>query len=394
MAVPQQALSTAMSTFKSAFVTIQQDFLGYGQSIYFLLLTIAFVLKFLEYAAGKDVAETMPHWIRELLVASFFYTVMVNLSWLSTLPASANTIGLSYLGSIDPSSIILQGVNMANIIMNPLVDAGIMSVGATMIIGIICSVVIMYCLINIALNVAVTMIVTQALISMSPLFLAGGAFQASRQVARNVIDAIIANSVKLAGYYLVIYIGNKTLNTMMSQIDKSFDPTTTSIDQYCYIVAVTALYYAVAKTLPDQLAKLISGVVQENRGTEIGAAAMAMQRMASTLAPLASTAKAAVAPVAAEALKMAGSTMANALANYRQIASSTGSSGMSTVGKATGNAFGNLAKSTGGTLADKYRDLASRMTGGAGNPNVKSASERMHQATQSTKAQTQASASK
>ena len=391
MAVPQQALSTAMATFQSGFVSIQRDFLGYGLTTFLLLLTIAFVIKFLEYAANKDVAENLPNFVRELLIAGFFYSVMLNLSWLSTLPASANQIGMGYLGTVDPSSIIVQGVNIANTIMKPLEDAGILATGATMFIGLICSVVIMFCLINIALNVAVTMVVTQALISMSPLFLAGGAFQASRQVARNVIDAIIANSVKLIGYYLVIYIGNKTLSVMVSQIDKSFNPLSASIDQYCYIVAVTALYYSLAKTLPDQLAKLVSGVVQENRGTEIGAAAIALQRAASMLAPAGAAAKAIAAPVATEAMKMAGATLSNVLANYSQMAASTGTSGIQAAGKAASSSFGNLVKSTGGAVADKYRDIASRLSGGAGNPNVKSVSERMHQSTQSTKAQTQAS---
>ena len=394
MAVSQQALSTAMATFQSGFVTIQRDFLGYGQAIYFGLLTIAFVLKFLEYAASKDVAETVPLWIRELLAAGFFYTVMMNLSWLSSLPQSANSIGLGYLGTVDPSSIILQGINIANMIMKPLIAAGFFEAGAAILVGLVCSVVVMYCLINVAVNVAVTMIVTQALISMSPIFLAGGAFHPSRQMARNVIDAIIGNSVKLVGYFLVIYIGNKTLTSIMAQIDGTFNVASISIDQYGCIVAVTALYYALAKTLPDQLAKLVTGLVQENRGTELGAAAMAMQRMANTLAPLAQIAKTTGLPVAAEALKMAGSTMANALANYRQIASSAGTGGLATAGKATSSAFGNLAKSTGGAVADKYRDLASRTTGGSGNSNVKSVSERMHQATQSTKAQTQASQTK
>lgn len=353
MSVPQDALTAATKTFQTGFIGIQNDFLGYGQSIFYYLLLIAIVLRGLEYMAKGDIGSNLPEWTRELLIAMFFYTLMLNLPWLSSLPNSATKIGLGYLGTVDPSSIVVQGVNVENKILDPILNAGLLDAGAAMIVGIIASVVVAFCMINIAINVALTLIITQALISISPLFLAAGAFRPSVQVARNLIDAIIGNTVKLIGYYIVIYVGNKSITTVMGQIDGTFSATSSSVDQYGYIIAVVALYYAAAKTLPEQLAKLVSGVVQENRGTEIGAAAMAMQKMATSLAPLASQA----ARMSAGGVSIAGSTLANAMANYRQISSSQGG-GIGAATKATASALGNLAKSTGGSVADKFRSIS------------------------------------
>lgn len=378
MAVSQQALTSATQAFQHGFMLIQHDFLGYGQAIFFALLTIAVVLGGLEHARSGDISSSLPQWMHEILIAMFFYTVMQNLDWLASLPNSANKIGLGYLGSIDPSSIIMQGINIENKIMQPLLKAGLFESGASMLVGMISAVVVAYCMINIAINVAVTLIVTQGLISTSPLFLSAGAFKVSRQVARNLIDAIIGNTVKLIGYYLVIYIGNTAIATMISQIDGTFNPDVASIDQYGFIIAITALYFALAKTLPDQLAKLVSGVVQENRGTEIGAAVTAMQRVATSVAPLSATLKSAT----LGSTGIVSATARNALANYRQ--NTSGGAGVikaATKSGATG--LGNLAKSSAGVIADKFRAASS---GGVTN--------RMAQATRTAQAQTQANLAK
>lgn len=391
--VPSDALTSAMNTFKTAFTSFQHDFFGYGQAIFFSLLTIAIVLKALEYAWTKDITESLPDWIRELIGAGFFWTVMQNISWLSSLPNSANAIGSKYVAGIDPSSIILQGVIMTNTIMQPLNKAGLLSAGAAMLVGIGCCFVIMFCLINIAMNVAVTAICTQGIISISPLFLAAGAFKPTSPIARNAIDAVIGNSVKLMGYYLVIFAGNKALATMAGQISGTFDPNSQSFDQYTYIIAVVALFYGVAKTFPDQIARLVTGVIQENRGINAMAAAMAAVSVAAKAMP-AAAASAAAAKTAGSAFKpaaqTAGATMANALANYREISSSNPSSTMaSKVGAAMKQAVGTTAGATASNVSDRFRDLASRATGGGGN-NVKSVAERVYQNTQSVKSQTQA----
>lgn len=397
MALSQDALTFATETFRSSFIGIQADFLGYGQSIFFILLTITIVWKGLEYGWSKDITESMPSFIRELIGAMFFYSVMMNVVWLTSLPKSAMVIGQKYIVNLDPSSIIVQGVVMCNTLMTPLIKAGLWDAGASLIVGLIACGAIMFCLINIAINVAVTTVITQALISVSPLFLAAGALKQSSQIARNLIDSIIGNTVKLIGYFLVIYAGTKAITTMSAQIDGTFDPATSSIDQFSYIVSVVGLYYGVAKTLPDQFAKLVTGVLQENRGIDAVAAAMSAMRIASNVMPAAKVATTAVSAVSGAVGKTAGSTMANALANYKSISSSQATGGSSVGAKiagAGGAAIGNLAKSAGGAVADRYKDLASRVTGGGGNSNIKSVAERMNSATQATKSQTQANNSK
>lgn len=395
--VPSDALTSATNIFVTTFQGMQSDFFGYGQAIFFGLLTISIVMKGLEYGWTKDITESLPDWIRELIGASFFWTVMQNLSWLTAFVSSASVIGNKYVSGIDPSSIILQGVTMTNTILQPLNQAGLLKAGAAMFVGIGCCFVIMFCLINIAMNVAVTAICTQGIISISPLFLAAGALKQSSPIARNAIDAVIGNSVKLMGYYLVIFAGNKALTIMAGQISGTFDPNSQSFDQYSYIISVVAVFYAVAKTLPDQLARLVTGVIQENRGINAMAAAMAAVSVVSKAMPAlnaAITAAQGASSAFKPAAQAAGATMANALANYREISSSNpNSSTASKAGAALKQAVGTAAGATANNVSDRFRDLASRATGAGGN-NVASVAERVNKVTNSTKAQTQANQNK
>lgn len=393
MTVPANSLTIAADSFKTAFAGFQDTFFSYGQDIFFILLTISIVLKGIEYAWTKDLTESMPDWLRELFGAMFFYTIMQNLKWLITLPASANFIGASIGLVIDPSSIVLKGVTISNKIMQPLQKAGFLDSGLAMLIGIICCVAIMFCMISIAMNVAVTLICTQGLISISPLFLCAGAFKPSAPIARNLIDAIIGNSIKLIGFYLTIYAGNKAMDIMANSIDGTFSPTTSSFDQYCYIIAVVTLFYAVAKTFPEQLARLVSGVIQENRGISAMAAATAAvsavaktQTMTSTALKAAQIAGGVLAPIG----RAAGAVVANTMAHYRQISSSQSSaSAVSKTARAMGNALTTTAKETGNAVSDRFRDITNRATGGS-SQSIKSVAERIYQNTQRTNAKTQA----
>lgn len=392
--VPSDALSSAANIFKTSFQGIQSDFFSYGQAIFFTLLTISIVFKALEYGWTKDITEGLPDWIRELIGAMFFWTVMQNLSLLASLPNSANFMGGKYLPALDPSSIILKGVIMTNTIMQPLAKAGLMDAGiAAMFIGIICCVVIIFCMVNIALEVAVTLICTQGIISISPLFLAAGAFKPSSQIARNAIDAVIGNSVKLLGFYLVIFAGNKAVDSMSAQIDGTFNQSSTSFDQYSYIIAVVALYYSVAKTFPEQVARLVTGVIQENRGINAMAAAAAALSVAAKSYQAATKATEALktaSNIAKPGVQAGGATMANALANYREIASSNPANSIAkNAGAAAKQALGTVGKATAGNIADRFRDLGSKLTGGSSS-GVSSISDRVNKSTNAVKAQTQA----
>lgn len=96
MAVADNELSTIAQSFLSNFQSIQSNFIAYGQTIFFSLLGISIVLKSLEYAASGDLGQTLPQWMRELLIAMFFYMLVINLTWLASLPNSAEFLGGKY----------------------------------------------------------------------------------------------------------------------------------------------------------------------------------------------------------------------------------------------------------------------------------------------------------
>jgi type IV secretory pathway TrbL component len=130
--------------------------------------------------------------------------------------------------------------------------------------------------ISIALELALTMIVTTALISAATFFLGFGALDATSSFARQTLDLILGNCVKLLGIYLVVAAGSQTITAAVSSIPASI----IAFDPYAWIVAVVLLFWMVAKHLPPQMARIVSGSVLDSPHTNAAAMALATIRYA------------------------------------------------------------------------------------------------------------------
>lgn len=269
---------------------------------------------------------------------------------------------------MDPSSVIWQGMSISNKLIQLLVSAGFWDGGGTMYIGVVCIIVIMFCFIGVAVGAVVTMVVLQALIMISPLFLAAGAFKPSRQMAKNVINLIIANSAKLLGYYLIIYMGNSVIvgdsgtsgvpgspetTGFISQIDPTFNVDTFSMNQFGIIVAVAILYYTLSRIIPSQFAKLVSSSLMSNSDLD-ASISLAISKMTE------GSSSSSISTSSIGSFPSSRSSMASAMANYRQVIES-GSISSSSIAAgrilADRSGFSGVAKSSNNTVSDYYKNI-------------------------------------
>lgn len=383
MTIGIDVFTTAVNTCNGAIKSLSSQFLGYGQSIFWPLFTISLVLMGLKYMMSKDITESLPEWIRNVVGIMFFYTLMVNVSWLGSILNSVNVIGKTLAGGIDPSALIDTGLSLGNAMIKPLADGSILDLGFGSLVILACYIVVNVTIFTIALSVSVTLIITQFLITISPIFLAFGAFEVTKQFAKNGIDRIAGNSGKLLGFYLVIFLSNNVLTGLAAQIPQDANPT--AFDPYLLLAAITTLLFLLAKNLPQEVGSIFAGVT-DTKGVEVAALAASVAKLTNAMQQAAKVAKVVANPAAA----VAGATMANAMANYRQIASSNpNSSTASKAGAALKQAAGTTAGATANNISDRFRNIADRVSGGSGN-NVKSVAERVYQNTQSVKSQTQA----
>jgi hypothetical protein len=190
---------------------------------------------------------------------------------------------VTHTSALDPSSIISYGIAVGNMVLAPLSDMGLLSVSVCGLIGLLVYACVIFVFLTVALDVSLILIMTSALITVSCFFLGFGALSATTAIARQSLDVILANCIKLLGYYLVIGAGLKTFALIA---DPSLLPQTMDalkekgLDCYVWLMGVTWLFYLTSKNLPQQMAKIVSSGIQESQGTGVAALAMSALRIA------------------------------------------------------------------------------------------------------------------
>jgi P-type conjugative transfer protein TrbL len=365
-------LTTAAQSYMTTFSGYVNQFLQWGQWLFFSLLVINIVWMALWCAFDRhSFSESMPSFIKKFFVITVFYTIMMHPSWLGEILKTVQFMGSTLTHApIDPSSIISEGIGIGNKIIIPIEKSSILTLGFGLIIISIVYVIVLFVFISIALDLALTLIITTALIAVATFFLGFAALGATSQIARQTLDVILANCVKLLGIYLVVAAGSQTMIAVSGAIPTSM----ASFDPYAWIVAVALLFWLIAKNLPNQLAKIVSGAIQETRGTDAAALAMSAVSYAQTAVPAVKLASSAAQGIA----RIAGSTAYNAGAHFNKTTSSTGDLAMG-LGAAVGGSIAHLGKSVAGNVSDHFKHIASKLAGGSGSQQpISSVAERMY----------------
>jgi hypothetical protein len=294
---------------------------------------------------------------------------MIHPNWMFSVLETAKVMGhtLTHV-PIDPSSLISEGIAIGNKIIGPILNTSILKAGFGLIIIVIVYLIVLFTFISIALDLALTLIMTTALITVATFLLGFSGLGATTSIARQTLDAILGNCIKLLGIYLVVATGSQTMKSAISSIPAQF----VSFDPYAWIVAVAFLFWLIAKNLPSQLARLISIVVLENQGTDISGHATTAARAAQSIMPIASN-------LAAGGASIIGSTAYNAAKRFPNSIASTGSLGLGALSAAGGAAL-DLSKSAMGNIHDRFKNIANKSVGGAGRQQpIQSVSQRMYQ---------------
>jgi P-type conjugative transfer protein TrbL len=374
MNIVTQASESYMTTFHG-FVT---QFTEWGQWIFISLVTINVVWMCLWYAFDHhSFSESMSSFIKKFFSIAFFYTIMMNSSWLMDVLKTAQFMGETLTHApIDPSSLISQGIGLGNKVIEPIKESSLLTAGFSLIMLSLVYIIILFVFISIALDLAVTLIITTALISIASFFLGFAALGATSQIARQTLDVILGNCVKLLAIYLVVAAGSQTITMIAGYIPTTTDQLKESgFDFYAWIVAASVLFWLIAKNLPAQLARMITGAIQETRGVDAAALGMAAVNYAQIALPPIHTASNAISGVA----KIAGSTGYNAAAHFGHgIKTGSVANGL---GSAVSGSTAHLGKAVAGNIADHFKDIASKLAGGLGSQQpITGVSERMYQA--------------
>lgn len=250
--------------------------LYWGHWLFLSLLIINLVWMALWHAFDQNsFSEAMPVFLRKFFVISIFYTIMIHPDWLTQLLQTAEFMGgtLSKI-SLTPQAIITSGIHLTNKIMLPLAGGNLLTGGAGFIIALLVSLLVLFVFLSVTLDLLSILITTTFLISMASFFL--GLVPQSERVARQTLNKILSNCMKLFGLYLVIAIGLHGMKRLNAMIPTQY----TQLDPYVWIAAIVLLFWILTKQLPRHLSDIMSGFIEK---MSVGAHSTSLANTAQTL---------------------------------------------------------------------------------------------------------------
>lgn len=374
----------AANSYIHLFSSYVNQFLHWGNWLFFSLLVINLVWLALWYAFDRHaLAETLPAFLKKFFVISFFYTIMIHPAWLGSLLHTAQRMGQSLVHApIDPSSIIAQGIGLGNTLLIPVSKSSLLTAGFGILIIAVVYLVVLFVFISIALDLALTLITTTALIAMATFFLGFAALGATHQIARQTLDVILAQCVKLLGIYCVVAAGSQTITNVALSMPAEIQ----TLDPYAWIVAVALLFWLLAKHLPNQLAKIFAGAIGDSHGEPAAALMMAANQLSSVAMHLGKV----MGNTLQGSATLAGSTGYNALQHLKKAAMETASGHpLKALGTVLGGPVSHLSQAIGGHVSDHIKNMANQFAGGAGlQQPIESVSSRMYHASKNLQAKT------
>lgn len=343
---------------------------GYAERLFWMLAVIQFVWTFMPLVFKQaDFGEIVGELVRFILVIGFFWALLQFASeWAEAVVNSFRQAGAAAAGlgdtAIRPGDIFGTAIELANTIgdvetWNPL----------TAFMVALAGVLVLLCFAFIAAFMGLTIIESYVVINASVLFMGFGASQWTREYAMAIVRYAVSVGAKL--FVLTLIVGLITDSAKQWQAAYNHD----DASMWTMIgLAFACAYFA--KTIPELVAGMISGV-SSGGGSSIGG--MAAAGAAGAAAAIATLATAGAAAPAAAALGAAGTGGAGAAGAAGAAGGATGGlagainssfAGASSAGGAASSAGGmassaGVGTSTGGGAAAKGASSAGSRVGGS-----------------------------
>ncbi|EOX7213270.1 P-type conjugative transfer protein TrbL [Escherichia coli] len=343
---------------------------GYAERLFWMLALIQFIWTFMPLVFKQaDLGEIVGELMRFILVIGFFWALLQFASeWAEAVVNSFRQAGASAAGlgetAIRPGDIFGTAIELANTIgdvetWNPL----------TAFMVALAGVLVLLCFAFIAAFMGLTIIESYVVINASVLFMGFGASQWTREYAMAIVRYAVSVGAKL--FILTLIVGLITDSAKQWQAAYNHD----DASMWTMIgLAFACAYFA--KTIPELVAGMISGV-SAGGGSSIGG--MAAAGAAGAAAAIATIATAgAAAPAAAGVMGAAGAGSAGAAGAAGAGAVGTGGlagainssfAGASSAGGAASSAgsaaSAGVGTSTGGSAAAKGASSAGSRVGGS-----------------------------
>lgn len=233
-----------------------------AKGLFYYLAGIQIVISAIWLMFKGDPIEATVKTIQIFFTIAVFYTlVLFGGSWMPQIINGFISIGSTSSGisSLTPSSVMDQGVSIGFAIMDNFSHWGWVThpFGSLLSCAILIAIIILYALL--AAEIAIILIKSYVLISLSGLMFAFGANEAVRPIAMNYFKSVIGIGLQLLTFYLIMGVGvqvGQDWATLIGQAAQAHD-----LKPFLVVMAAVIVFYMVVKNVPPFIAGLtgISG---------------------------------------------------------------------------------------------------------------------------------------
>lgn len=270
----------------------------------------------------NDVTSLWTELLKKIITISFFYFILLNAqTWIPAIIKGFMVAGAgaANISTLDPATILDQGISVATSVFVPLTHNGILNalnIGGW-IVAVFVALIILVCFVSIAGLLVVTLVESYIVVGAGVLMLGFSSSRWTTKFATNYLMYAINVGVKLFVLYLIIGVGANVANTWGNLI---LTGGLTNLTPFFEVLGGAMVYAFLAQSIPDKASSIISGASSAS--------------FSDALENMSQTTRAATAPIAAgyNAGKKIKDTIAKSQSNNT---SSAESSHQSPVAKAT-----------------------------------------------------------
>lgn len=231
-----------------------------AKGLFYYLAGIQIVISAIWMMFKGDIQEAFVKTLQIFFTISVFYTlVLFGGSWMPQLINGFISIGTTSSGisSLTPSSVMGQGVSIGFAIMDNFSHWGWVThpFGSLLSCAILIAIIILYALL--AAEIAIILIKSYVLMSLSGLMFAFGANEAVRPIAMNYFKAVIGIGLQLLVFYLIMGVGVQIGQDWAHLIGQAASQH--ELKPFLVVMAAVIVFYMIVKNVPPFIAGL-SGV--------------------------------------------------------------------------------------------------------------------------------------
>ncbi|GAB1129582.1 MAG: hypothetical protein WAqTSA_39170 [Shewanella algae] len=353
---PSGSFTGLLDLVKNSAATWDGKLRGYAVKLFWGLAIIQFIWTFHPLVfRNSDISELTGELVRFIMVIGFFYALLLYSSeWAEKVVDSFRIAGATAAGlsstQMRPGEVFGMAIELANTIgnvetWNPLT--------ATMVA--LAGLLVLLCFAFIAAFMGLTIIESYVVINAAVLFMGFGGAQWTREYAVAIVRYAVAVGAKL--FILTLIVG------LIVDAAKTWQAVYNNDDASMWTMVGLALVCAyLAKTIPELVAGMISGVSMGGGASIGGMAAAGVAGATAAIATIATAGAAAPAAAAAAGAAGAGGNAAGGLASALGASLSGGAPGAASAGSAGASGVG---ASVGGQTAAKGASSAGSRVGGS-----------------------------